>query len=151
MKLESQQYLQDAKARFLQTHQVSDYSKILQFTQTYIKQGTHNILCLQQALDSERREEIKSYMALSAALVDAYGKEHIWQETFEIVSLNPCDKACIEKVALVLVGVAIDLAIDSTMPWATFITLANSAKAICDLITIYNEWVDCTKKLNPQG
>lgn len=150
MRLEGQQYLQDAKAKFLPTHPVHEYSKLVKFTQKYIREGTHNMLCLQQSLQTEKREEIKNCMSLCASLVDAYGKEHIWKDTFQIASLNPCDKAAIEQVSLILVGVALDLFLDATNPWVIIFTSAKTIKSICDLVSIHNEWVECLQNLKKE-
>lgn len=83
--------------------------------------------------------------------MDAYGEEEIWKDTFEIPYLNPCDEAAIVQIAIVLVGVAIDLTADVTIPWTALITMVKTIDSICQLVEIHNEWVDCYKKMNQQS
>lgn len=83
---------------------------------------------------------------MCVALVDAYGEEQIWQETLEVSSLTPCDETMIIRVTAVLVSVGINMAITTVMPLASFRTVVTSITAICEMITIHNEWIDCNKK-----
>ncbi|MDE6194461.1 MAG: hypothetical protein K2M83_10830 [Muribaculaceae bacterium] len=83
---------------------------------------------------------------MCAALVDASGEEQVWKETLEIASHTPCDEAMIIRVSVVLLSVGIDMALTTAMPLASHRTLVNSISAICEMITIHNDWVDCNKK-----
>ena len=146
MKDEGDQYVIEAKNRFLQNHSLPQYGMLLTFVENYIREGTHAPLKLQQELENVHDETIKNCMTMCAALVDAYGEEQVWKETLEIASLTPCDEAMIIRVSAVLLSVGIDMALTTAMPLASLRTLVNSISAICEMITIHNDWVDCTKK-----
>lgn len=147
MEMESagKQHIINKSSEFIRAHSVAEFKYLEGFIYRYIIAGTHNRPYLESEIQSRQDEILKPYIALCAAVVDAYGEEHIWQETLEIASLTPCAKAALIKVSLVLAIVALDLAVDSTIPWAAFLTMASTINNICQLITIRNEWVLCEK------
>lgn len=132
--------------KFIRAHSEAELDQLVDFVESYIKAGTHNNIHLNNALIRVGDQEMCEYVALSAALVDAYGEEEVWKETFEIVSLHPCDKYAIQQVSLVLVTVALNISIDTVIPWGAILNAATTLDSICSLITIHNNWVACHKR-----
>lgn len=135
----------DTKQNFVNNYSVSDWDKLISFTESYIKTGTHDMGFVHAAILNENNADIQKYMALCAAVVDAYGEEEIWKETFKVVSLSECDKNAIVRVSLVLATTALNLSINGVIHWSALLTAASTVDSICSLITIHNDWIRCKK------
>lgn len=135
----------ETKQNFVDNYSVSDWDKLVRFTESYIKAGTHNSAFVYAAILNEKNADIQKYMTLCAAVVDTYGEEEIWKETFKVVSLSECDKNTIIKVSLVLATTALNLSINGVIPWSAILTAASTMESICSLITIHNDWVRCKR------
>lgn len=140
------------KEYFITTRSLREFNILLQCIEGYIKKGTHNAAALQTTLQTHANDQfMQEQIAMSFALVDAYGEYETWNNTFEIASLTPCDKEALEQVVCVLAITAINLCIDGTMPWMAIMNAATTLESICELITIHNNWIRCKKQNHEIG
>lgn len=146
-----QETISKANATFLETHSLEELHQLQDFVAAYILSGSHNKALLSSALSSTTSDDLKSYLSLSAAVVDAYGEEHVWNDLVRETTtyqdaIKECDRQAIVAVSVILVGVTFNLAVNSVMPWSTFITMASTLESMCSLITIHNLWIECRNK-----
>lgn len=130
---------------FFQTYSYRDYKKIIDFVSSYIKAGTHTPSLISRYVTSAHDELINQCMAISAALIDAYGEETTWKDTLQTALLTPCEEVAIERIGILFASLGIQVALTTLMPITSFMAFVTTIDAICQLITIHNELVLCER------